>query len=103
MNSDGVWGSGATPQGLNLSVSDVIGVISTWVQAYQQSVTQCSLVFQQTMFIDAYAGPVSYHSGSPYGATNQLGIDVDTAPGKGICVTVNPNGGTTATSCKDVQ
>jgi len=102
VNANGVWGSGWAPVGgTNLLHSDDIGINSDGVQWYQQQVGECSIKLQQTMFIDSLDGATAYNTAGPYGATNQLEIDISTAPGAGVCTSVTPSGGSKATACKD--
>jgi hypothetical protein len=54
----------------------------------EQNVGQCSITLYQTMFIDSISGAIAYNTGSPYGATNQLEIDIDNGPVDGLCTSV---------------
>lgn len=93
VNANGIWGSGFSPiGGTNLLNSDDIGIDSRWVQWYQANVITCSIKLQQAMFIDAVNGPVAYNTGSPYGASNQLEIDLSGVSPANVCTNVTPNG-----------
>jgi hypothetical protein len=102
VNASGIWGSGFwMVGGTNLLHSDDIGFTFEATHWYQQNVDQCSVTAYQTMFIDAVNSPIAYNTGSPYGATSQLVVQIDNSPVDGLCTSVKPNGGTLVPACKD--
>jgi hypothetical protein len=89
-----------TPQGLNLSAADDIGVSSGEVLWYEQNIGGlCRIIVQQTMYMDTVDGAVAYNTAPPYQSTNQLEFDIDGDLGT-VCSSVKPQGSDATIACE---